>query len=186
MSDGLHQALMPLDVVGEAELRRRDAELRGGAAVAQVAGKRDLDAAAQAIAIDHRHGRLGRALDRMQHAVEQIVVLGHRTALGPVFLEFGDVGAGGKGLGAGAAKCDATHLGISVEARHRLRKSSSRRLKSAGSSRLMAWPLFWNTARPAFGMQRFISKETSSDGSSSSPDMMSVGTVICFISSTRS
>src|SRR5260221_455416 len=108
-----------------------------------------------AIAIDHRHGRLGRALDRMQHAVEQIVVLGHRTALGPVFLEFGDVGAGGKGLG-------------------------------AGSSRLMAWPLFWNTARPAFGMQRFISKETSSDGSSSSPDMMSVGTVICFISSTRS
>src|SRR5258708_39515993 len=39
MADRLHQALMALDVVGEAELRRRDAELRGGPAVAHVAGE---------------------------------------------------------------------------------------------------------------------------------------------------
>ena len=66
---------MALDVVGEAELRRRDAELRRLAAVAQVAGERDLEPAADAEAVDHRHRGLARILDRVQHLVEQAVVL---------------------------------------------------------------------------------------------------------------
>src|SRR5204862_1097125 len=66
------------------------------------------------------------------------------------------------------------------------RKSSTNWLKSAGSSRLMAWPLFGNTASPALGMQRFISRFASRHGSSSSPIMMSVGTVIFFIGSASS
>ena len=79
VADRLEQPLVALDVVGEAELRRRDAELRRRAAVAQVAGERDLQAAAHAEAVDHRERGLARILDRVQHLVEETVVLGDRT-----------------------------------------------------------------------------------------------------------
>ena len=124
MTHGLEQALVALDVVAKAELRRRDAELRRLPAVAQVAGERDLHAAAQAIAVDHRHRRLERALDRMQHAVEQAVVLGDRQALRAVLLELRDVGAGGEGFRARAPKHHAAHLVVGVEAFHRRRDAA--------------------------------------------------------------
>ena len=124
MADGLHQALMALDVVGEAELRRRDAELRRGAAVAQIAGERDLDATAQAEAVNHCQARLGRALDGVQHAVEEVVVLGHRAALGAPFFKFRDIRAGGERLGTRAAKGDAAHFVVGVEALHRIRDAA--------------------------------------------------------------
>ena len=112
---------MALDVVAEAELRRRDAELRGLAAVAQVASKRDLHAAAQAVAVDHGERGLERVLDRVQHAVEEIIVLGYRAAVRAHVFEFRNIRAGGEGLAAGAAKGDAAHLGIAVEFGHRRR-----------------------------------------------------------------
>src|SRR2546430_15869694 len=65
------------------------------------------------------------------------------------------------------------------------RKSSKNWLKSAGSSRLIAWPLLGKMARPAVGMQRVMSRFASRQGSSSSPIMMSVGTALCFIGSAR-
>src|SRR2546422_11314604 len=75
-------------------------------------------------AVNHRDRRLGRALDRVQHAVEEVVILGDRAALGARFVEFRDVGAGGERLGAGAAERDAAHFAIGVEARHRLRDAA--------------------------------------------------------------
>src|SRR5207302_10530123 len=123
VAHGLEQALVALDVVGEAELRRRDAELRRGAAIAQVAGERDLDAAAEAEAVDHRERRLRRPLDGVQHAVEEIVVVRYGAAIRASLLKLGNVRAGGEGLRAGAAKCDTAHLGISVEAIHALRNA---------------------------------------------------------------
>ena len=215
MADGLEQALVPLDVVGEAELRRRDAELRRSRAVAQVAGERDLHPAAEAVAVDHRHRGLERALDRVQHAVEQVVVLPYGLFVGALRVEFGDIGPCRERLGAGAAERHAAHLRVGVELLHRRRdaaphgvvdrvapapagrtrsslrclssqrlvdlsgfppgainrrngralvalapsarlstwwkKSSSRRLNSAGSSRLMAWPLRGSSASAGGG-----------------------------------
>ena len=127
MAHGFQQALVALDVVGEAELRRRDAELRRFAAIAQIAGERHLETAAHAEAVNHRDRRLERALDRVQHAVEEVVILGDRAALRARFVEFRDVGAGGERLGAGAAERDAAHLAIGVEARHRLRDAAPHR-----------------------------------------------------------
>ena len=98
VSHGLDQALVPFHVVGHAELRRGNAELRRPAAIAQVAGERDLEAAAEAEAVDHREGRLARVLNGMEDFVEQPVVLRDRSLLGAVFLELGDVGAGGEGF----------------------------------------------------------------------------------------
>ena len=78
VAHGLEQPLVPLDVVGEAELRRRDGELRALPAVAQVAGERNLEPAAHAEAVDHRDRGLARVLDGVQHLVEQAVVLRYR------------------------------------------------------------------------------------------------------------
>ena len=121
---GLEQALVPLDVVGEAELRRRNGELRRLAAIAQVARERDLEAAAHAEAVDHRQRGLARVLDRMQHLVEQAVVLRHRLPLGADLLELGDIGACGEGFVSRAAKRDDAHFGVDVELPHRRRDAA--------------------------------------------------------------
>jgi hypothetical protein len=63
----------------------------------------------------------------VQHLVEQAVVFGDRGSLGADFFELGDVGAGGEGLGAGAPKGQAAHLGIGVELRHGRRDAAPHR-----------------------------------------------------------
>jgi len=82
------------------------------------AGERHLEPAAHAVAVDHRHRGLARVLDRVQHLVEQAVVLGHRGVLRADGLEFRDVGAGGERFGARAAKRHAAHLRVGVEGLH--------------------------------------------------------------------
>jgi len=141
VTHGFQQALVALDVVGEAELRCRDAELRRGAAIAQVAGKRHLEPAAHAKAVNHRHAGLERVLDRVQHAVEQIVILGNRAALGARLVEFRDVGAGGERLGTGARN-----------ATQRTPRSASKRAIASGMPRHMA-PLI---ALRRFGLSKTI------------------------------
>ena len=124
MADGLEQALVPLDVIGEAKARRRHAELRRSRAVAQVAGERDLHPAAKTVAGDHRHRRLERALDRVKHAIEQVVVLPYGLFIGALRVEFGDIGPCRERLGAGAAERHAAHLRVGVELLHRRRDAA--------------------------------------------------------------
>src|SRR5690606_10211768 len=118
MAHGLDEPLVALHVVREAELCRRNGELGRGAAIAQVAGKGDLEAAAHAEAVDHGEGGLARALDRVEYLVEQAVVRRHGGAFGAVALELGDVRAGSEGLLAGAAEHDAAYRRIGVESLH--------------------------------------------------------------------
>src|SRR5260221_7793797 len=118
VADGLEQAFVALDVIGEAELGRRDAELPGGAAVTQVAGQRDLEAAAETETVDHGERGLARGLDGMQHPVEQLVVAGDGAAPRADLLELGDVVAGGEALDSRAVKSDAASARVIVAAAH--------------------------------------------------------------------
>src|SRR5690242_10663172 len=68
----------------------------------------------------------------------------------------------------------------------RMKKSSSARLNASGSSMLIVWPDHGTTSSPAVAMCRFMSNPGSRHGSSSSPVMMSVGTLIFFIASVSS
>src|SRR5260221_11254053 len=107
VADGLEQAFVALDVIGEAELGRRDAELPGGAAVTQVAGQRDLEAAAETETVDHGQRGLARVLDGMQHPVEKLAEAGAGAAPRADLLEPADVGAVAAGLHSPGADSDA-------------------------------------------------------------------------------
>src|SRR5262249_44361379 len=72
--------------------------------------------------------------------------------------------------------CDAGFRRGQRPASTAVRKSSTARLKSSGSSRLMVWPALGITTRPEQGSLRFMKMAGSRHGSSSSPVMMSVGT----------
>ena len=117
----LDQALGAFDAVAQPQARRGNSHLHVIAAVAQVASKRDLYAAANAEAADHRDHGLGRALQRMQRLVDQAVenrdLLRRRASR----FELGDVHPHGKGLFAFAAQHDHAHLRVSLELRHRRR-----------------------------------------------------------------
>ena len=58
--------------VDQAELRRRHPQLGAGGADPQVAGDRQLEAAAEAVAVDRRDGRPGMAGDRLHRRVEGV------------------------------------------------------------------------------------------------------------------
>ena len=60
-----------------------------------------------------------------------------------------------------------------------IKKSSTNRLKIAGSSRLTACLDWGKTTNPDLGILRFIKRAGSMQGASSSPTMTSVGTVSC-------
>ena len=61
----------------------------------------------------HRDGGLARASDRLECFVVDLVVAS-RFGARAVALEFGDVGAGGEGLGAGTAKHDHAYVRIGL------------------------------------------------------------------------
>ena len=60
------------------------------------------------------------------------------------------------------------------------RNADTSRLNASGSSRLIAWPVFGQTHRPALGSVRFRNTLGSMQGASSSPTAISVGTVMPF------
>src|SRR6266849_8628037 len=66
------------------------------------------------------------------------------------------------------------------------KKSSRCPLYASGSSRLIVWPQFGITTRPALEIVLFIRMAGSRQAQSSSPVMIKVGVVIFFISSVRS
>ena len=57
----------------------------------------------------------------MQHAIEEIVVLGHRAPVGTHAFELGDVRPGRECLASRAAKHDAAHFRVALELLHRRR-----------------------------------------------------------------
>ena len=73
--------------------------------------------------------------------------------------------------------CEAGLRRVHFPASTAVRKSSTARLNASGSSRLIVWPDFGRTTSPAVGILRFMKKPGSRHGSSSSPVMISVGTV---------
>src|SRR4030095_10559231 len=75
-------------------------------------------------AVDHRHRRLERALDRVQYLVQQTVVLPYWLFTRTPGFELRDVRTGGECLGARAAEGDAAHLGVGVELLHRRRDAA--------------------------------------------------------------
>ena len=71
--------------VDQAQFRRRHAELRPGRADPHVAGDRQLEAAAEAVAVDHRHRRPGMGGERLHRGVEGVGDEGLGVALEGLF-----------------------------------------------------------------------------------------------------
>ena len=101
---------------GQPQLVDRHAETARGAADAHVAHRGDFQAAADAGAFDQRHGRVAALRDGLHRAVDQLTVPLGLSRVGALGGEFGDVGAGGKGLAAGAAQHDAAQCVIARRA----------------------------------------------------------------------
>src|SRR5882672_10785666 len=100
------------------ELRDRDAETARGSADAQVALRDYLQPAADAHAVDHGYDRMPAAGDRAHRLLEHRAVLLRELRVPARGFEFGDVGAGGKGLVARAAYHDAAQALVGVELAH--------------------------------------------------------------------
>ncbi len=95
--DQVDQRLDAAEAVAEPEPRRRDGEAGALLADAQVAGQRHRQAAADAVAADHRDGRLGESPPwrRWRRPRPRVARLG--GGVGPLGLELRDVGAGDEG-----------------------------------------------------------------------------------------
>src|SRR5581483_6312063 len=114
-ADQAHQPLHRVEAVDDAEPRGGDAELRGVGREAEVARHRRGHRPAHAVAVDHRHGRLGARLDGVVRARGAGVVrLGART-VPPVLPELRDVGSGGERLLPRAAEDDRADLRVPPE-----------------------------------------------------------------------
>ena len=120
--DHIDQLLEPGIGIAESELRRGNGEARIVGADTQVAAQRQADAAADAIAADHRDGRLGIIVDRRIGALDRLVVAGDGFLVGALVLEFRNVGAGHEGLAAGAGDHHDAHLVVLAEILQDLRR----------------------------------------------------------------
>ena len=105
--------------VDQAELRRRHPQLGAGGADPQVAGDRQLEAAAEAVAVDRGHGRPGVVGDRLHRGVEGMGDERLGVALEGLLGDRGDVVAGGEDRRR-AGDEDAAGLDPAVQARQRL------------------------------------------------------------------
>ena len=77
--------------VDQPQFRRRHPQLRPGRADPHVAGDRQLEAAAEAVAVDHRHGRPGVGGERLHRSVEGVGDEGLGVALEGLFGDRADV-----------------------------------------------------------------------------------------------
>src|SRR5690606_18840794 len=93
-----------------------DAEPRSLCSNAQVAGERDAEAAADAVARDHGDGRLAHAGQRHHRPGRGAIIGGAIVAVAAVQREFADIGAGAERAAAGAAKDDTAYALVRVEA----------------------------------------------------------------------
>src|SRR5215469_5713129 len=102
----IDQPTNPVIGIAEPELGRRNAETRALGGNPHVARQRRTDAAADAIALDHRDRRLRRVLEPLPGTLGDLAVGRRSFRRGALFLEFGDVGAGHKSATASAADHD--------------------------------------------------------------------------------
>ena len=95
-ADRVEELAQPGVAVDQAELGRRHPQLGAGGADPQVAGDRQLEAAAEAVAVDRRHGRPGMGGDRLHRGVEGVGDERLGVALEGLLGDRGDVVAGGE------------------------------------------------------------------------------------------
>src|SRR4026209_1768552 len=102
--DDSDQLLDALEAVAEAKLRRGHAEFGIIRADAQVAAQCEANTAADAIAADHRNGRLGKFVDRRVRLIDCGIIAIDRVPAGGLAFEFGNVGAGNEGFAASTSQ----------------------------------------------------------------------------------
>ena len=105
---------MPGVTVAHAEPRRRDAEARLAGRHPQIALERHAEAAADAVAADHRDRRAARRRQTLIGFAHQRVVADAPLLARALLLELRDVGAGDEGLAAGAAQHDRSRTASSA------------------------------------------------------------------------
>ena len=117
-ADQAHQPLDGVEAVDDAESARRDPELAGVRREPQVTRHRGRDRPAHAVAVDHRHRRLGAGLHRVGRRRRAGVVGLGRGAVLPVLPELGDVGPRGECLLARPAEHDRADSRVADQALH--------------------------------------------------------------------
>src|SRR3954466_15747236 len=114
-ADDVDQLLHRPGAVAQAELRRRNREARVVGREARVAGCGDAEPPADAVAADHRDGRLVEVLQLRLRGVADLLVALHRFRAGTLALELRDVGAGDEGAVPCPCQHDHADRGIGVE-----------------------------------------------------------------------
>ena len=104
------QGAHPAGGIAEAKLGGRHGEGRFVRHQTQVTVDGDRQAAADAIAVDSRNGRLAQVFKRQMHGFDGPAIIQLRFEIGPLVGEFGNIRAGHKGSVAGAGQGNHPHL----------------------------------------------------------------------------
>ena len=103
-ADDTDQPLNRMKRIAERQLGGRHAEFRFGGAEPQIAHRRQIEPAADAVAVDHGDGRFGKLQNAVIDDFDALVVMGDGLGRSAFLVELGNIGARHEGFAARAAE----------------------------------------------------------------------------------